>query len=40
MSLALATQIPFAVWLDEDDRTIVTAFELLDEQAEEARRGR
>ena len=34
MSLALATSIPFAVWLDEDDSTIATAFQLLDEQAE------
>jgi hypothetical protein len=43
VSLAIATRIPVSAWLAEDDTTIVTAFELLDEQAEameEARRGR
>jgi hypothetical protein len=41
VSLALATRIPFSVWLAEDEQTVLTAFELLDEQAEElSRRGR
>ncbi len=39
MSLALATSIPVREWAAEDDLTIVTALQLLDDQAEEARRG-
>lgn len=31
MSLALATNIPFSAWLAEDDATVVTALQLLDE---------
>jgi len=43
VSLAVATSIPFAVWVDEDERTVLTALELLDAQAEAmeaSRRGR
>jgi hypothetical protein len=31
VALALATQIPVRAWVDEDNRTIATAWELLDE---------
>lgn len=34
MSLALASQIPFSVWLAEPEEAVLTAFELLDEQHE------
>jgi hypothetical protein len=34
VSLAIATGIPFSTWEAEDDATIVTAMQLLDEQAE------
>ena len=41
MSLALATSIPYGVWLAEPEEAVLTAFELLDEQAEEVKsRGR
>jgi hypothetical protein len=32
VQLALATGIPFAVWECEDDATVATALELLDER--------
>lgn len=35
VSLALATHIPFSAWLDEDDATVVTALQLLDEAHDE-----
>lgn len=31
MSLALATHIPFRAWLAEEEETVLTAFQLLDE---------
>lgn len=31
MSLALATHIPVSVWLAEEDATVITALQLLDE---------
>jgi len=43
VSLALATSIPVAAWLAEPVEVVLTAFQLLDEQAEEmeaARGGR
>ena len=40
MSLSIATSIPFEALLGEDDQTIATYFELLDEQAERMNRGR
>lgn len=38
MSLALATRIPFSVWELEEDATVVTALQLLDELAAENNR--
>lgn len=32
VALALATQIPFRAWADEDSRVIETAWELIDER--------
>jgi hypothetical protein len=40
VSLSANLQIPFRVLLREDDQTIATYFELLDEQAERMNRGR
>lgn len=39
VELAIATSIPPAVWAAEDDATIVTAMQVLAEQAEAVRRG-
>jgi hypothetical protein len=39
VSLALATHIPFSAWADEDDATIATALQLLDEAHEEIEEG-
>lgn len=40
MALALATQTAPGAWWDEDDATILTALELLAEQAEAMERAR
>ena len=40
MSLSLATRIPFSVLVCEEDRTLATYLQLLDEQAEEYERAR
>lgn len=40
MSLAVATSIPYATWAAEDEQTVLTALEILDEQAEAMSRGR
>lgn len=39
MSLAVATSIPVAAWLDEDPRTVVTAIKILEEQEKAARKS-
>lgn len=35
--LALATHIAPSVWAAEDERTVITAYELLEEQADRAK---
>jgi hypothetical protein len=40
VSLSLATRIPFRALAEEDEQTLLTYFQLLDEQAEESRRAR
>lgn len=39
VELAVATGIPAGVWAEEDDATIVTALQVLADQAERLRRG-
>ena len=38
VELAIATHIPVREWLQEDDRTIITAIDVLDEQRREIER--
>lgn len=40
VALALATNIAPSVWAEQTDEAIVTALDLLEEQAERVRRGR
>ena len=40
MALALATQTAPAQWWDEDDQTIATALQILEEQQERAQKVR
>lgn len=40
VSLSLATGIAPAVWLAESDETIATALDILNERAEQRKRGR
>lgn len=40
VALALATGIPARAWLDEDNRTIETAWELIDERENDSSRKR
>jgi hypothetical protein len=41
VSLAVATSIPFSVWLREEPEVVATALQLLQDQAEEINgRGR
>ena len=40
VELAIATQIPVRAWLQEDDRTIITAIEVVETQAREIQKGR
>jgi hypothetical protein len=38
--LALVTHIPVSEWAAEDERTVVTAFEILEEQADRMKDAR
>jgi len=40
VELAVATSIPVDQWRREDDQTLATVLDVLDRQAERARRGR
>jgi hypothetical protein len=40
VDLALATSIPPSVWAEQDDASIATALEMLQERADRSRRRR